>query len=73
LHAKLENMLNLFESYTEVVQTTSSAPPLKKTHNMRFFNLARHGARYRNLLEDEQRAYLAAEYQAGILWDYTAD
>lgn len=34
--------------------------------------LARHGAGYRNLLEDEQRAYLAAEYQAGFLWDYTA-
>ena len=35
--------------------------------------LARHGAGYRNLLEDEQRAYLAAEYQAGILWDCAAD
>ena len=35
--------------------------------------LARHGAGYRNLLEDKQRAYLDPEYQAGILWDYAAD
>jgi hypothetical protein len=35
---------------------------------LRFLH-ARHGAGYRNLLEDKQRAYLATEYQAGFLWN----
>jgi hypothetical protein len=29
--------------------------------------------RNRNLLEDEQRAYLAIEYPAGVLWGYEAE
>lgn len=35
--------------------------------------IARHITGYWNLLEDEQREYLATEYQAGFLWNYEAD